>query len=360
MTALGPEPRTQLTIEETLAEWDSIPLFMKSLPTEDVDDSKLAALQSLVFDGTPDEVASNFKDQGNDYFKGKRYREAVGFYTQGIDANPTDASIMEALLNNRAACNLELKNYGSVLRDCSRSLGINQKSSKAFYRSALALHALERFEEGIDCCHRCLVFDPDNIAVRQLEARLISSKEAKEKREREKAERKRKEMEMKEKFDVAFKQRNILTIPTPDSTSSNPYSPHFDPEDPTSTTLIIPTFFLYPQHATSDVIPEFVETTPFTAHLEAMFPPAAPPPQWDKAQEYRKDTLNVYAITKRKRLLKVGKKMTMFDVCMASKAKEGEPKDGMELKEGCLSFIVVPKGAQEEKWIKEFKAQRGF
>lgn len=57
------------------------------------------------------EIAQNFKEQGNDYFKGKRYREALGFYTQGIDAKPTDLTLLDALLCNRAACNLELRKY---------------------------------------------------------------------------------------------------------------------------------------------------------------------------------------------------------------------------------------------------------
>lgn len=55
------------------------------------------------------EIAQNFKEQGNEYFKGKRYREALGFYTQGIDAKPDDIQLKEALLLNRAACNLELR-----------------------------------------------------------------------------------------------------------------------------------------------------------------------------------------------------------------------------------------------------------
>jgi hypothetical protein len=54
------------------------------------------------------EIAQNFKEQGNDYFKGKRHREAISFYTQGIDAKPSDIVLHEALLCNRAACNLEL------------------------------------------------------------------------------------------------------------------------------------------------------------------------------------------------------------------------------------------------------------
>ena len=54
------------------------------------------------------DIARNFKEQGNDYFKEKRYREAVGFYTQGIDVKPADSTLQEVLYCNRAACNLEL------------------------------------------------------------------------------------------------------------------------------------------------------------------------------------------------------------------------------------------------------------
>lgn len=117
-------------------------------------------------------------------------------------------------------------------------------------------------------------------------------------------------------------------------------------------------FFLYPQHATSDVIPEFVEDTPFSAHLSAMFPPHATPPGWDSKGEYVEGQLVIYAMTHRKRLLKVGKKMTLREVCAASRAKEGQPKDGLELKDGCLTFAVMPKGEVERKWTEEFKSSR--
>jgi hypothetical protein len=63
-----------------------------------------------------EENAQNFKEQGNDYFKGKRYREALNFYTQGVDAKPTDGVIQGALLCNRAACNLELSKHVLRLR----------------------------------------------------------------------------------------------------------------------------------------------------------------------------------------------------------------------------------------------------
>jgi len=52
--AAGPQPLSDDAVAKKLAEFDSIPLFMKSLPSEESDDVALAALQSLVHEGTPD------------------------------------------------------------------------------------------------------------------------------------------------------------------------------------------------------------------------------------------------------------------------------------------------------------------
>ncbi|KXN86297.1 Hsp70/Hsp90 co-chaperone cns1 [Leucoagaricus sp. SymC.cos] len=357
-TGLGPLPAPEQSVQDALAGFDDIPLFMKSLPGDDSENPALSALQSLAYEGTPDEIAQNFKEQGNEYFKGKRYREAIGFYKQGIDAKPEDKTILEALSCNTAACNLELKNYGSVLKDCSKAISNNEKCSKAYYRSALALLALDRVNEALDCCERCLAFDSNNTGVKIVHERALKAKSLKEAREQAGRERIKKEQEEKATMAVAYRARNIIDVPKSDG-SSNPYAPHWDPDDPTKSTLIVPVFFLYPQYATSDVITEFQENTPFTAHLEVMFPPNAPHPEWDQNKEYINGKLVIYAMTRRKRLLKVGKNMTLLDVCKAAKEKEGEKRDGLELKDGCLTFVVSPKGTDvEKKWVEEFKATR--
>jgi len=138
--------------------------------------------------------------------------------------------------------------------------------------------------------------------------------------------------------------------------SGTPAAPHFDSEDPNG--MVFPVFFLYPQHATSDVISDFVEDTPFAAHIEAMFPPQGQRPSWDVKGQYNAGNLVIYAPTHRKRLLKVGKKMTLKDMLAASKEKEGQPRDGMELRENCLSVVVLPKGEEETKWVEEYKRAR--
>ena len=157
-------------------------------------------------------------------------------------------------------------------------------------------------------------------------------------------------------------ERNLINVPNPEG-STNPYTPKFDPEDATGRTLIFPVFFLYPEHAMSDVTPEFVEDTTFGAHLALMFPPGAALQPWDTGGKYVDGSLVVYAITKKKRLLKVGRKMTLRDVCRVAGGSgtvglDGKS-DGLEAKDGCLSFVVVPKGEVERKWVEEYKSTRG-
>ena len=86
-----------------------------------------------------------------------------------------------------------------------------------------------------------------------------------------------------------------------------------------------------------------------------MFPPDAAAPEWDKKGEYVNSKLVVYAMTHQRHLLKVGKKMTLRDVFKASKNKDGEKKDGLEIKDGCLTFVVLPRGEVEQKWVADFK-----
>ncbi|KAI6035516.1 hypothetical protein F5J12DRAFT_902306 [Pisolithus orientalis] len=345
MAFIGPDEAPREDFDRKMAAVENLPLFMKSLPTDSTDD---VAVQALAESGARGdalmvEIAQNFKEQGNDYFKGKRYREAMGFYTQGIDAKPTDNALLEGLLCNRAACNLELQNYGSVLRDCSRVLNINPESSKAYYRSAVALLCLDRSEEALDCCDRCLSFDTHNQGVKS---------RRRDRKQREKEDHLRKERDEERALQAALEERHLYRMTSPQGTSANPYSPHFDPEDTSKSRLIFP-------HATSDVISDFAEDTAFSAHLSQMFPPQAPPPSWDLRNEYAATNLVVYAITRRKRLLRIGKKMTLGDVCRVAMEKPGEPMDGLELKDGYLTFAVLPKGEVEQNWVEEFKRTRG-
>ncbi|KEI37489.1 uncharacterized protein L969DRAFT_18972 [Mixia osmundae IAM 14324] len=98
-----------------LSSFDDVPLFMRDLPASEAEkpsNTTLDALQTLLYDGTPDEIAQNLKSQGNEYYNGRRYKEALGFYTQAIDETGKEIApqVKRALLSNRSACHLELEN----------------------------------------------------------------------------------------------------------------------------------------------------------------------------------------------------------------------------------------------------------
>lgn len=98
-----------------------------------------------------------------------------------------------------------IENYGSVLRDCSKALTINSHSSKALYRSGLALIALDRLEEALDCCARCLSFDAENKSIQTIRNQVVTAKSEMDRKEREKLERSRKEEEVKRRMSLACK-----------------------------------------------------------------------------------------------------------------------------------------------------------
>ena len=65
----------------------------------------------------------------------------------------------------------------------------------------------------------------------------------------------------------------------------------------------------------------------------------------------------VYVETRHRRLLKVGKDLTLREVLAKGfrAPVDGVVKDGVVLKDGLLSFVVLPKGQEEKKFIDEFK-----
>ncbi|KAH7100580.1 TPR-like protein [Auriculariales sp. MPI-PUGE-AT-0066] len=329
-----------------MAKLEQTPLFMRELP-EDTDDPTIAAIQSLLYEGTPDEVAQNFKEQGNEAFKERRWRDALAFYAQGIAAKPTDASLLEALLCNSAASNLELQNYGSALKSCAAALAKNLKCTKAWYRSAVALNALERFEEAVDVCNRCLAYDPNNASITICLQKAMKGWELQKVKISEKQERLRRHREKEKALADALQKRSLTKSLASSSTSE---APPIEIDDENPDALILPVFLLYPQHATSDLISTFHEDTTFADHLAQMFPPLG---------AYTVENLTVYAASRSKRLFKIGKDKLLRDAILAPlKGTQAVPGDGLEIREGCLNFVVLPRGIEEKKWVDKFKVDR--
>ncbi|GBB84267.1 hypothetical protein RclHR1_01090006 [Rhizophagus clarus] len=339
---------------DLLKEMNKIPLFMTELPEEEND--TLAALQSLIYDGPPEEVAENFKNQGNECFKvGKsQYKDAINFYTKALQTDCKDNKIIEACLTNRAAVNLELENYRKVLIDCSKALKLNPNNIKAYYRSVKALYALDRIEEAIDCCEHGLAIQSNNIALQNEKEKCLKKKEVLDKKRKEKEERERKERESEEELKRAIKARNIRMEYSSSKIQTSLKSVRLDKE---TNNLIWPVFFLYPEYKESDFIESFNEETTFLDHLKVMFEQYAP---WDNEKKYTPPQLLVYfeyslpkpvvgggdAVPTTK-LFKVGKNCTLKEVLSHSK---------YVIKDGIPNFIILSETSKfKEEYLTKFK-----
>ena len=151
----------------------------------------------------------------------------------------------------------------------------------------------------------------------------------------------------------------------PPPSSTDQHEP-WTPPPPEQTTLIYPVFLLYPSHSQSDFITHFSEETSVADHLAVMFPSSAPSseppfPAWDTKREYHSDNLVVYVETAHRRLLKVGRDLTLREVIRKAVKPAMDGKgvgDGVILRDGLLSLVVLVKGEREKEWIDQYKRSR--
>ncbi|KAI4866263.1 TPR-like protein [Hypoxylon rubiginosum] len=349
------------TVDEVVAELKKTPFFMTEL--EENDDTE--AFKALAYEGTPFEVASDFKEQGNECFRTKRWADAKEFYTKGVlvlaaeerkrargEPNPEateedvkgQRSVLESLYVNRAACHLELKNYRSCWLDCAGALRLNDKNLKAFYRSARAFLAVGRIEQADDACARGLALDEGNGPL-QAVARDIVRKSgeaaAKQQKEDERlAREKRRAMLVR----AALKARGIKTRTTaqPPEMEDAKLQLVPDPDDPRST-LSFPAVLLYPAHLQSDFVKAFGETDALADHLAYVFPLP-----WDAAREYAPAGVECYMETVAGGLVKVGRKAPLLKVLSSA---------DVEVVDEVVRFFVLPK-AKAAAWVQEFKMKK--
>ena len=346
--------------DEILADLNKMPLFMTSL--EENDD--LEALKALAYEGTPLEVASGFKERGNECFKEKSWKDAKEFYGKGVqvllaevrkrqkgedttvdkEEIKQEISVLEACLVNRAACHLELKNYRSCVMDCGSAIRINRANIKAYYRSAKALLALDKIAEADDACARGLEIDPENKALQGVANDIVKRNEKVAEKRRKEIEREVRRRKEGETLRAALTARNIKTRKSaqPPEMEDAKVELTPDPVDPASS-LSFPTVLLYPLTLESDFIKAFNEMQTLGDHLAYILPLP-----WDTKGEYNPAGVECYMETVTGGLIKVGRKVTLLKVL-----SEGN----VEVVDEVVKIFVVPK-AGADAWVKDFKRKK--
>ncbi|CAD0204635.1 unnamed protein product [Chrysodeixis includens] len=107
--------------------------------------------------------AERLKNEGNEFMKSDRHKEALEKYTRAIELDYSNP----VYFCNRAAVHFKLGEHEAAVADCTAALGLQPDYAKAHSRLGLALTALDRHREARAAYARALQLEPDNETYRQ-------------------------------------------------------------------------------------------------------------------------------------------------------------------------------------------------
>ncbi|CAF2421389.1 unnamed protein product [Rotaria sp. Silwood2] len=102
--------------------------------------------------------ADKLKNDGNEFVKQEKYREALEAYNAAIKIDGNNA----IYYCNRAAAHNKLNNNDQALSDCFRSIEIDSNYSKAYGRLGVIYLSLDKVHEALDAYKKAHALEPNN------------------------------------------------------------------------------------------------------------------------------------------------------------------------------------------------------
>ncbi|EHK96060.1 putative DnaJ like protein subfamily C member 7 like protein [Glarea lozoyensis 74030] len=120
------------------------------------------------------------KAQGNTEYKAGRWQAAIDQYTEALEVDPLNKGTNSKLLQNRALCRVQLKDYQGAISDCERALQLEPSYTKAKKTKANALGLNGDWEAAVRDLKEIQEADPQDAGiakeVRKAELELKKSK----------------------------------------------------------------------------------------------------------------------------------------------------------------------------------------
>ena len=320
----GPSYKEGWKEETWEQEMESHPFFASNDESllEDASKGELSplieGLQQLKYspdENTADELAINYKEDGNFQFKLKKYRLAIAAYTEGIKCKSSDELVQVQLMTNRAAAQFHLGNFRSSFNDCVLATQLKAGHFKAVKRGALCCYELKRFDDCIRWCEKAKAIEANDPDIANLHEKAKSERKEFERNVRKEATRKKKKKNQDIKLIKALISKNVKLKDvdwnkvdvdkeehvheiiekklTPVLQAASAKRVHFSQENDKA--LVWPVLFMYPEYGETDLIEEFEETGQcFSDHLQAMFGHGIERPNWDISNKYHPERIKVY------------------------------------------------------------------
>ncbi|XP_020086574.1 RNA polymerase II-associated protein 3 isoform X2 [Ananas comosus] len=127
--------------------------FPAKNPNERYNYSKYSAF--LNEETLPD--ATSEKELGNEYFKQKKFAEAIDCYSRSIALSPTSVAFA-----NRAMAYLKLRRLEEAENDCTEALNLDDRYVKAYSRRATARKELGKLKQSMEDSEFAIRLEPNN------------------------------------------------------------------------------------------------------------------------------------------------------------------------------------------------------
>ncbi|ESP05161.1 hypothetical protein LOTGIDRAFT_102857, partial [Lottia gigantea] len=275
------------------------------------------------------ERADNYRDDGNDNFKKKRYRIAIDNYTEGITSNSPDVTLNAVLYCNRAAAQFHLGNYRSAFHDCIFARKFKPDHYKAIIRGVKCCLEMKKYDDCIKWCDAALMMEPDDKDVLDWRSKADKLQKTLEKEIRKQAAQERKEEAEEKKLIELIQSKGIKIAGLDKLRSETKLSPlilaNVESHHPAGAKVKVdennilhwPVLFFYPENSQTDFIEAFNETNTFADHIIAMFGIDSDPAAWDIDKKYKPESLEIYFENREEeRLYRVDINSTLHDTML--------------------------------------------
>ncbi|GKV34135.1 hypothetical protein SLEP1_g42547 [Rubroshorea leprosula] len=113
--------------------------------------------------------AASEKELGNEYFKQKKFKEAIDCYSRSIALSPSAVAYA-----NRGMAYVKLKKFQEAEDDCTEALNLDDRYIKAYSRRSTARKELGKLKESIEDAEFALRLEPNNQEIKKQHAEVKS------------------------------------------------------------------------------------------------------------------------------------------------------------------------------------------
>ncbi|XP_028097489.1 RNA polymerase II-associated protein 3-like isoform X2 [Camellia sinensis] len=123
-------------------------------------------------ESSPD--AASEKELGNEFFKQKKFKEAIDCYSRGIALSPTAVAYA-----NRGMAYLKIRRFQEAEDDCTEALNLDDRYIKAYSRRSTARKELGKLKESMEDAEFAMRLEPLNQEIKKqyAEAKSLYEKE---------------------------------------------------------------------------------------------------------------------------------------------------------------------------------------